>query len=156
NRSGHEVVIRQDEPGERVFEIESGARKVTISGGNRRTPITIEGGALTDADANGAGILVSGTTDLTLAFVRVASNTVSNGDGGGIYAQGGTITLVGSSVTQNLAPNGFGGGIYLRKGTVILRAGSHVDENSALNIGGIGVDSGPGAFQDAVRLLGGS
>jgi hypothetical protein len=154
NRAGHEVVIRQDEPGERVFEIESGASKVTISGGNRQTPITLEGGSLTNS--NGGGILVSGTTNLTLTFVRVASNTVSNGDGGGIYAQGGTITLVGSSVTQNLAPEGFGGGIYLLKGSVILRDGSHVDGNSALNIGGIGVNSGPGVFQDAVRLLGGS
>src|SRR4051794_22059871 len=64
NRAGHEVVIRQTEPGERVFQVESGATEVAISGRNRRTPITIEGGSLTDADAeaNGGGILVSGTT----------------------------------------------------------------------------------------------
>src|SRR4051794_40047775 len=72
NRAGHEVVIRQTKSGERVFQIEPGATEVTISGRNRRAPISIEGGSLTDA--NGGGILVSGTTDLTLTFVDVTSN----------------------------------------------------------------------------------
>jgi hypothetical protein len=156
NQAGHEVVIRQTTFGERVFQIESGAAGVSISGRNPRTPITIEGGSVTDAAANGGGILVSGTTNLMLKFVHVTANTVSDGNGGGIYAQAGTITLVGGSVTQNLSTGGFGGGIYVQKGTVIVRDGSHVDENSAKNIGGIGVGAGSGRFDDAVRLLRGS
>jgi hypothetical protein len=158
NLAGSEVVIRQTESGERVFQVGTGATEVTINGRSRRTPITIEGGSVTDtnANANGGGILLTGTTDLTLTYVNLTSNTVTSGSGGGIYAQAGTITLVGSSVTQNLAPNGFGGGIYLQMGTVIVRDGSHVEENSALNIGGVGVNSGPGGFEDAVQVIHGS
>lgn len=151
NQAGHEVVIRQDVPGQRVFDIGTAAGQVTIGGLNSQSPITIEGASLTGG--NGGGIDVSGVTDLTLAFVHIESNTALSGDGGGIYAQGGTMTLVASSVTQNLAPKGSGGGIYVQKGTVTLRNGSHVDENSALNVGGICVNSGPGVIQNAVRLL---
>ena len=133
------------------------ATEVTISGRNRRTPITIEGGSLTDADANGGGILVAGDHGPDAPRSSTSPRTpCRTGTEAGSTAQAGTITLVGSSVTQNLAPDGFGGGIYVLKGTVIARDGSHVDENSALNIGGIGVNAGPGVFEDAVRLLAGA
>ena len=59
-------------------------------------------------------------------------------------------------MTRNQAPDGFGGGINLQNGTVIVRDGSHVDDNSALNIGGICVNTGSKVVEDAVRVLHGS
>ena len=166
NRSGHPVEIRQATSGSRVFEILAGAASVTITGVD--APITITGGSI--SGANGGGILVDGPTNLTLTSVVVTGNQVSNGGGGGIYAVGGNttlITLVGSSVTDNHAPDGSGGGISLEAGRVVVRDDSHVDSNSARDIGGIRVFRGPkhaidivfpvpSPRRDAVRVLNGS
>ena len=97
---------------------------------------------------------MDGPTNLTLTSVVVTGNQVSNGGGGGIYAAGGNttlITLVGSSVTDNHAPDGSGGGISLENGRVVVRDGSHVDGNSARDIGGIRVNHGPKHASDAVH-----
>jgi fibronectin-binding autotransporter adhesin len=165
NRSGHPVEIRQTTTGSRVFQILSGAADVTIHGVNRRTPITMTGGSI--SGANGGGILVDGTTNLTLISAALTANRVASGGGGGIYSAGGTVTLVGSSVTDNQAPDGSGGGISLEAGRVVVRDGSHVDGNSAWNIGGIRVNQGPDnrgdtrlpapqRRRDAVQVLNGS
>ena len=135
-----------------MFEILAGAASVTIDGVNPLTPITITGGSI--SGANGGGILVDGPTNLTLTSVVVTGNQVSNGGGGGIYAAGGNttlITLVGSSVTDNHAPDGSGGGISLENGRVVVRDGSHVDGNSARDIGGIRVNHGPKHASDVVH-----
>ena len=152
NQSGHPVEISQSTSGSRVFEILAGAASVTIDGGNPLTPITITGGSI--AGANGGGILVDGPTNLTLTSVIVTGNQVSDGGGGGIYAAGGNttlITLVGSSVIDNHAPDGSGGGITLEAGRVVVRDHSHVDGNSALDIGGIRVNHGPRHASDVVH-----
>ena len=152
NQSGHPVEISQSTSGSRVFEILAGAASVTIDGVNPLTPITITGGSI--SGANGGGILVDGPTNLTLTSVVVTGNQVSNGGGGGIYAAGGNttlITLVGSSVIDNHAPDGSGGGISLEAGRVVVRDDSHVDGNSALDIGGIRVNHGPKHASDVVH-----
>jgi len=139
NRSGRPVEIRQTTSGFRVFEILASAHSVTVDG--MGAPITITGGSI--SGANGGGILVDGITNLTLTSVVLTGNNVAQGGGGGIYAAKGIITLVGSSVTDNHAPDGSGGGISLAVGRVVVRDGSHVNYNSARNIGGIRVDRGP-------------
>lgn len=156
NGSNKPVLISQATPGSRVFNVASGVTDVSIGSRSARASITIAGGKLTTADADGGGILIAGTTNLTLTNVYVQSNSTADGDGGGIYAQGGTITLVGSSMVSNQAPNGNGGGIYVANGSVVLTNRSHVDANFALNVGGIGVDNGPSASANAVQLLNGS
>lgn len=156
NRSNRGIVIRQTTPDSRVFQIESTATNVSISGVTSRSPITITGGSLTTADADGGGILISGATNLTLVHTSVVSNSVADGDGGGVYAQAGTITLVAGTVAGNQAPAGFGGGVYVVNGSVVVRDNSHVDGNAALNIGGIGVNAGSSASANAVQILNGS
>jgi hypothetical protein len=66
NEAGRAVDIRQTELGARVFDIGTGASKVTMSGENPSSPITVEGGSLTSG--SGGGILVSERV-CELAFV---------------------------------------------------------------------------------------
>jgi hypothetical protein len=159
NDTGAPVEIRQATAGSRVFCITSGAARVTITGVNSATPITIDGGSVTGS--NGGGILVEGTTNLNLTTVKLIGNSVSmdsaanGGRGGGIYAASGIITLDdGSSVSGNRAPDGIGGGINVETGSVFVQGGSHVDANLARDVGGIRVHGVQQPGTDAVRVIG--
>ncbi len=161
NLSGAPVEIRQTTANARVLHIGGGADDVTIAGGGSASRITLDGGAVTGD--NGGGIRVDDVTNLTLNFVEVTSNRVAEdasaagGNGGGIYAAGGTITLdFGSSVHDNHAPDGIGGGIDMENGMVVVRNGSSVNDNSAFNVGGIRVGGVPRPGTDAVEVLAGS
>jgi hypothetical protein len=57
--------------------------------------------------------------------------------GGGIYNEGGTVTLDSSTASGNLALNG--GGIYNQGGIVTLEGSSNVSGNAAIGKGGGGI-----------------
>jgi predicted outer membrane repeat protein len=151
NDSGAALEIRQSTPNARVLQVGSNASAVTLTGGPG-SAITLDGGT---AGGNGGGILVdNSSTVLTLNFVQVVSNS-AGGSGGGIYSAG-SVILNGSSVSGNRASNGFGGGIVVQLGTVSLNDGSHVNDNTAKDVGGIEVDNVPQPPDNAVSVTGGS
>jgi hypothetical protein len=156
NDSGVPVEIRQATDNSRVIRVLPGASTVSITGNGAASPLTLDGGSVTGGD--GGGILVVGTTSLSLTDVQLVSNSVAagplglGGDGGGVYAAAGTVTLTDSSVSNNTAPDGKGGGIELESGSVVL-SGSHVDGNSAHNDGGIHVANIAHPGDIAVQVL---
>jgi predicted outer membrane repeat protein len=156
NDSGAPLEIRQTTANSRVFHVGSGAANVTFTGVSSATPITIDGGSVI---GNGGGMLLDGSaTNLTLDDVQVQSNratadSTGMGNGGGIYQAGGTLTLIDSSVSGNKAPEGEGGGINMAVGSVIVTTDSHVDGNSAKNVGGIRVGNVVNPLGDAVEVL---
>jgi hypothetical protein len=102
------------------------------------TDLTITGGTIADNIAtsyNGGGIAVVPSGGRTLT-VRLADLTISGnqtpGEGGGIYQQGGTLTLTRSLVTGNSAP--YGGGMFVTGTTVVT--------NSTISGNGNGVGAG--------------
>ncbi|HEX8196704.1 MAG TPA: choice-of-anchor Q domain-containing protein [Pyrinomonadaceae bacterium] len=107
-----------------------GANFLTISGDNRSRVFTNKTGATT-----------------AISFLRV---TGGNGiiAGGGIYNEGGNLTLTGLVITGNVA--GFGGGLdNISNGTLTLRE-TTVSDNTAGSSGG-GMYNGPGSTVNIIN-----
>jgi hypothetical protein len=107
--------------------------------------ITAAGGALT-IDGTGQTVTISGNNTVQVAYVdsgaalTLNNLTIANGsnsgfDGGGIYNNGGTLTITNSTFSGNSANNG-GGGIYNNGGTLTI-TNSTFSGNSANSGGGI-------------------
>lgn len=106
---------------------------------------------LVNSAGHGGGIFNNGTAALT--NVRLEGNSATNGQGGGIDNEEGSMTLAGVSVVAN-ASTAYGGGIE-NTGSLTL-TGVTLDSNSAATDGG-GVDNGGGAgnpypTREATRL----
>ncbi len=144
NRSGRPIAIRQNTPGQRVFDVTSSslATRVNIGTAAGRQTLTIMGGNV--LTGNGGGILVDNPANvLTLTHVKLvgnsaglasSSNTAQNG--GGIDSSG-SVVLVQSAVGTAAMSNqtsGNGGGILAGAG-VSMRA-STVNGNHAGTGGG--------------------
>ena len=103
--------------------------------------VTVSSVTGTDADraatpsgtSGGGGIYNNGGT-MTVTNSTLSGNSAING-GGGIYNNGGTVTVTNSTLSGNSATNG-GGGIYNNGGTVTV-TNSTLSGNSASTGGGI-------------------
>ena len=92
---------------------------------------------------NGGGICAVGKkSDVTLDGVTVTDNKATSnvstnlGAGGGIEAQGGSLTVKDSTISNNNA-RGNGGGIFSAEGNELTVSGSTIQGNKADNGGGI-------------------
>jgi predicted outer membrane repeat protein len=99
---------------------------------------------------DGGAIYSEGTLDLQ--DTQVGSTTQGNqavgGYGGGVYQEGGSLTLDSqSSVEGNTADDG-GGGIYLNEGVTLTLNGTEVIDNLSMEAGG-GVDQNDGTVNVA-------
>jgi len=106
---------------------------------------TMSGSAeVTDNSAPyGGGVYVGDT--FTMTGGTVSGNT-ANGDGGGVWVNGGEFTMSGSAkVTGNTATSN-GGGVYTGDGTFTMNGGTVSDNNAGWAGGGVFVNSGSGTF----------
>jgi CSLREA domain-containing protein len=103
-------------------------RAVTITGG---------GAAHTIVDGDGADRVFEVRATSTLSGLTIENGFVA-GSGGGVYADGGTITLSRSVVTANTASGagGIGGGIAASSVTTLVLDRSTVSGNHATILGG--------------------
>ena len=121
----------------------------TISGNEAKGTVALikynENGELSYAGLGqgGGGICAVGKkSDVTLDGVAVTGNKATAfldnkfGAGGGIDAQGGSLTVKGSNISNNEA-RGNGGGIYSAEGNVLDVSGSTIQGNKGDNGGGI-------------------
>lgn len=120
----------------------------TISGneakGSTSTIIYNDGELSSSTLGNGGGGIcaVGKKSDVTLDKVTVTGNKATSnvstnlGAGGGIEAQGGSLTVKGSTISNNEA-RGNGGGIYSAEGNVLDVSGSTIQGNKGDNGGGI-------------------
>lgn len=140
-----------------IADCPSGVCTITLSSGELVINAASTAGKLTIANSTGASNLlisgnnqsrvfyVKGNGNLTLDGVTVTggngTGTSSSGFGGGIFNNGGTVTLTNSAVSGNTGTSG-GGGIYnsFAFGTTIL-TNSTVSGNTANGIGGGGIYS---------------
>lgn len=97
---------------------------------------TLQSGALITANRNagsGGGVYVNGGA-MTMKGGKISGNDA--GYGGGVYNAGGVLTLDGGTITGNTATNG--GGLYLQgAGAEVTVSGTTVSGNTAQNGGGI-------------------
>src|SRR3954464_2120229 len=108
----------------------------------RMTRCTIANNETFDDDFVGGGI--SNMGGLTLVDSLVTNNRTA-GDAGGIFNDGGSVTLDHSIVSENKAPAGIGGGIYNTDGKITLIHGSSITGNEASPDPG----NGGGIFNDS-------
>lgn len=107
----------------RVFNITSGAL-VTLTG------FTITGGLASSSGDHGGGIISLGT--LTLSNMLITGNAATD-RGGGIYNNGGALTVLDSRISGNTAATG--AGISLNSGVTTI-ADSTIEDNVASGFGG--------------------
>ena len=120
----------------------------TISGneakGSTSTIIYNDGELSSSTLGNGGGGIcaVGKKSDVTLDKVTVTGNKATSnvstnlGAGGGIEAQGGSLTVKDSTISNNNA-RGNGGGIFSAQGNVLDVSGSTIQSNKGNNGGGI-------------------
>ena len=83
----------------------------------------------------GSGVIV-GDDDSHRYNTNIANKSGDNGKGGGVYIDGGTLTMLsGSKVLRNTATQS-GGGIYLDNGATLVMNDCEVSRNSASTSGG--------------------
>ena len=95
-------------------------------------------------------------TDLLLERVWLSGNTATGDTGGGaIFADGGTLRLVGTTVEGNATthPVGAGGGIFMVSGDAIEIRDSTLSGNSTLGMGGGAYFNGPSDTADLEILV---
>ncbi|HVM15008.1 MAG TPA: hypothetical protein VM287_11875 [Egibacteraceae bacterium] len=111
------------------------------------------------ATAEGGGLWNSATGTMDVRHSRVNGNVASGGDadqgGGGLYNDGGLLTVSGGQVKGNAADGaaGSGGGILNNEGTLVVSS-TVIAGNSAKRAGG-GIEAVAGTTElDRVRLAG--
>ncbi len=83
--------------------------------------------------------------DATENYEIVTGGVITGGShtwGGGVYVDGGTLTMNGGNIVGNKAPSGYGGGVYINNGTLTMDGGSIVGNTATSSGGGVNVFSG--------------
>ncbi|MEZ6041529.1 MAG: hypothetical protein R3C20_13570 [Planctomycetaceae bacterium] len=117
----------------RIFEIGTGTGSVSAAISN----VMITGGQ----EIRGGGIFVGSGESLVLDSVTITGNSaigpIGSDGGGGVYNDGGTLTISNSVVSDNLATgvSGSGGGLFSAGGSAIIM-NSIFQGNSANRAGG--------------------
>src|SRR5205823_6005129 len=90
-----------------------------------------------DSRVYGGGIFNNGgTLTLTNSTLRRNVNTGSNsGDSAGLYSKGGSVVVQGSTISENRTPNGGGSGILNNGGTLTV-TNSTISGNNGSGFGG--------------------
>ena len=91
-----------------------------------------------DSSANADG--TGGIGKITGGYDSGNGQTYGNG-GGGIYVEGGSLTLESGSITGNKTFKD-GGGVYVGSGCTFTMLGGSITDNGAINGGGVYVSSG--------------
>ena len=102
---------------------------------------TMTGGTIENCKANqGGAVFISGSNNTTFTMSGgTIMNCSSEGNGGAVYLQGGTVSLSSNDaskttyISRNLANNGNGGGIYIDKGSFSMDGNVAIEGNSATN-----------------------
>ena len=120
----------------------SGKVTSSIEGGDiyKNKATTAGGGMYMDKVSSDGG-------ELTIKSGLIGATSLGNAntapDGGGIYMNGGTITLEGGNVNYNNATTSNGGGIYMNGGIININGGNvNYNNTTTLNGGGIYMNGG--------------
>ena len=143
-------------PGADIVLVPPGVYSLTIAGGGEDLSATGDLDVLEDVAVRGAGArdtiidgvgldrclhVRSGTSEMDGLTLRNGAGTWPDGDGGGVLAAGGSLTLRNSTLLQNAADPG-GGGLCVLAGASVRIEGCQVAGNRAAWGGGVSVASG--------------
>ena len=98
---------------------------INVTGGGSKTEL--EDCVIEDCEADKGGAIGCGsgtTVTLTNTTIQNCKTTGTNGTGGAIYTEGGTVTMTSGTLTGNTAKSG--GGVYVDNGTFTMKGASCV------------------------------
>ena len=98
---------------------------INVTGGSSKTEL--EDCVIEDCEADKGGAIGCGsgtTVTLTNTTIQNCKTTGTNGTGGAIYTEGGTVTMTSGTLTGNTAKSG--GGVYVDNGTFTMKGSSCV------------------------------
>ena len=142
-----QAAIDEVEPGETITILNDTVENITSSG--QSYTVDFDGHKI-DGNGNGRVFSISGGT--VILKNGTLTNGYANGDeepdnnGGGLYIDGGIVTLEAMKVTDNQADLD-GGGIYLQSGDLTV-TGCEITENSSVKGGGVYSHVGPWEYTD--------
>ena len=115
--------------------------------------VTLTAGELKENEAktNGGAIYAASASVKVEAEVSLSGNKAEQGDGGGVYAESGAVSVSGGTLTDNSATNGKGGAVYAGSGTVNYTGGA-ITRNSAVN--GAAIFAGSGIVNISASITG--
>ena len=123
--------------------------------------VQIDGGYICNNSVNeiggGAAISAKKPTTIIINGGYIFSNsasTNSQGGGGAIYAQGGSVALNGGYLFNNSANGGYGGAVYMKDGTLTISGSAVLAGNRSVKKDGIGETDKLDAGGGAVALFG--
>ena len=118
-----------------------GFRLLNVDDGDANTQVevalsglTLTGGDVSNADLAGEGGAIRNLENLTLNGIAIQNNSARN-NGGGVFNDGGLLSINQSTVSGNRALFNRGGGIYTRNGMLNI-TDSTVSGNQSANAGG--------------------
>ena len=132
-------------------------KNLTIIGGyttsNWDTPNPDDNATIVNALSQGRVILIDSAVDTTIEGLRmVYGNSTDLGSGGGIYANGASLTLRHAWVMTNTAPTSeMGGGIYVNDSSLTIES-SIIQSNQAHSGGGLRILSSAATIRDSQIL----
>ena len=99
---------------------------------------TMEGGEIVDCSAEkGGAIYIEGDSETTFTMTGgTISRCNSLYDGGGVYLQGGKVTLKGGEISENIAQNGTGGGVSVIGGDFYMKKHDTEDKGCVIKLNG--------------------
>jgi hypothetical protein len=103
------------------------------------TGLTLTDGSAPASPATNGGAIIDNSAPLTLSNDTISNSTTPNGEGGGIYANGG-LTITNSTLTGDTAPTSYGGAIEAgyNNASVNTISGSTLSNNTARYGGAVG------------------
>ncbi|CAN0513056.1 unnamed protein product, partial [Scytosiphon promiscuus] len=110
--------------GTRLFEVSQG-------GGLTLTRLKLSGGSAEDG-----GAIYSRSANLTLDTCVVEGNVATDGNGGAVLADGGTVTIVGGEFLANNATR-YGGAVHADSSLMEVRGGSRFEGNAGVGGGAV-------------------
>ncbi|CAM9453958.1 unnamed protein product, partial [Chrysoparadoxa australica] len=116
----------------------------------QRTKVTINGAAGSAADGAGKSRLFAllPGAELTLVDMKLVNGMAQGGEGGAVFVEGGSLTLMGSTTLSNNIADKNGGAVYVTsEGTVQLKDQASVTENTAA------IDGGGIALSTSAKLV---
>lgn len=114
----------------------SGGGGLKLAGTSTIEDCNITGNTAESSTGGGGGLILSIDNKSCKIINSVIKNNTAGENGGGIYINGGTLSLEsGAAIRENTAETD-GGGIYIRDGSLNLESGAAISNNTAKKDGG--------------------
>ena len=114
----------------------SGGGGLKLAGESTIEGCDISGNEAESSNGGGGGLILASNNKSCIIKKSVISKNIAGESGGGIYINGGTLSLESVAAIRENTAETDGGGIYIRDGSLNLESGAAISNNTAKKDGG--------------------